>query len=1601
MESPGRVALLNDLEAEMGMQETRWLGMQNAFSRDSLSTIDVSPTSRHTSALPGGFAAEETSLSRNSSLRSNTSAEVENSRRSRLGSVSSIFSTRLSNGEPGTRATLWQRRLEEAQLEYLENANELNRKRSVNFLTAPKSGGAATPTPPDSYESEAEIETRKNFANFLEQKARSDRAASISSGLWAPPPKPENREGLMWVRPERPYYVPVVEPPLPGLIVRPAQRKEMSTLSISSSKLWQKPAATLSNVSGLWKTAAELEELSKPKRISFYNPEIQKSRSNPARPVTQRPPRRSKRITALPDILEDPQPLPNKRDTLGIFQFPWGEKSDTATVPMPASRSFAAMPGTMSTRLDARAQQLEAQEYSSSFFDDYEDDASDNSSDMGSDDDEGFDESTLFEIASLLKSSNVPSTQSFFGPSSSRDVTNDFLDDYMDEEDRYEEARRDDRQTILVGIEEEFEALQEMRPTRGTSTLWEVEEEKGESDIRKSKGLPQPENWEEDYDKVLETARAKPRLSLQPPTISSDNLWTTGSTSKSNANKSPLWTPLGSPKRESPSVVAESTSAMTRSPSIEEPSSSSELSTPEEEMMTPIANSLPLWTPTEQKTVGDHGVGLPHPADWESYDKVKYTLRAKPRQSVPAVIESVNMWSPSSSDDEVAEPLPAKETVAKAAAVVPMSTGDSMPLWEETEKRVQGDHGVGLPHPVDWTNYDNVQSTVRAKPRQQAEPAVIESVDLWRVAVPEDLSTSALMWAPKTEAAATPTPVLLPATTFVEEVAQPKQKISNELLWAATPQSLEKDSVLFDLSAGRTQFRSTEQPPAALHMGHNKRSGSPELKPLDRLASDALWAVRPAAFESRNWIMAQVVVSPSKTSKMLWSVPASYEEAPYDGLFDPTAKRADFRTTSQAPAALEVNSRKSSRKAEDQALEPLASTNLWTAASSQGQTERNWIASSPIAATTEVMMEMTTARKVLPVSTKEEWEAALVEAVNASYPPRGAQRKTPVATSEQWKEALEQAMAASYPPRSRAARKVPIEATAADWAAALAEAVKSTRIGTSTSFDAAKRHPVFAEAMSLTSTASITHPAAAGYVHDVTKIHPVFLASCMTTKAEVTHPAATGYIHDVTKTHPVFLASCMTTQAEVTHPAATGYIHDVTKIHPVFLASCLTTKAEVTHPAATGYTYDVAVHHPVYFGSGIGEMVHPAMPSTDNSDEPDASDAWLLAAKVEIAAKEAQLSSLQRNASQRSKATGSRISKMLSRFQQDEAPGFESRPVSLSRSSSVTGEVNRSRSIIRDQAAEMNRRVRSTSRGSPIELERGRKLMKEEVEPVPAVPVAAPAEKVEPAAAPVVEAPIEPAVKSVVGPVVEPAAEPIVEPVVEHIEPVAKSVAEPVIEAIVEPAVEPAAEPVVEPVVEEEPAAAVPEFFLPASTYQRESRLPPAPTYQDPAIMAQIEALEQERLFAQEWATGRASSMIEPAPPAADETIFGPSTPPSEPVEHDFPVYSYNADEQPLFTPTSSSQAAAPQEQQQQRRQQKQEISIVPENASAFNFFATSPTSTRPGRILSIITSEPLFEAIPSPSTYSAVSRRSNYNFNGQAEGADSGDTHRGSQQQQ
>ncbi|KAK4157030.1 hypothetical protein C8A00DRAFT_40513 [Chaetomidium leptoderma] len=415
-----RIALLEDLEREMGQQADHWLEIKHDMGRDSLSSMQTTSPSRQSSRRES--VASTVHVARES-LRQSIGAERRASRNSRLrvggnppkvpdATVRNSVSPHLSN---------WQKRLTEAQMDYVD-ARLLRRTSNVNLLQLSRAQ-LASPTPPDSDDSsEAEASPFPSSPEEIQVEQFLEEAHPNSLSLWTQAPKDSaSPTGFLWA--------PVLKP-VPGI----------------ETRLPAPPAQPLVRVPS--KTTAPSQK--------------------PPRPVTQRPPRRSKRVTLLPDIIENPEPLPDKRGTLGIFQFPWGEKSNTASM-QPRPSVYMAMPGTMTTggpslgaAADSRSTQFEQTEYSSSFFDDYDDEVEMDSDEEGSDD--GFDDSTLWEIASLLKTDSVPSRDSLL-PTPSESVVGDYIDELTSDE----EGLSSREQSIVIGLAEPRELFFEQQ--RDSATL--------------------------------------------------------------------------------------------------------------------------------------------------------------------------------------------------------------------------------------------------------------------------------------------------------------------------------------------------------------------------------------------------------------------------------------------------------------------------------------------------------------------------------------------------------------------------------------------------------------------------------------------------------------------------------------------------------------------------------------------------------------------------------------------------------------------------------------------------------------------------------------------------------------------------------------------------------------------------------------------------------------------------------------------------------------------------------------------------------------------------------------------------------------------------
>ncbi|KLP20375.1 uncharacterized protein LW94_1435 [Fusarium fujikuroi] len=273
-----RLALLTNLELELNEQEHQWQTIRHTMHvRDSLSTVGTSP-SRDSRYWYGSAR-----LSKLAQQRGQLDADYD---------ILALF----------------------------PQADSKSRTKLAASSTYPRfTNSLATPTPPDTDEESEYAEDHEGFighaqispaktAMVLWRPIASVQAVTSTSNapsLWTPAPRP-------------PRKISPVE--IAGRSIRGPVRKDVRSLVIESSRLWEKPESkTEVSSDGLWQPVSQ---------VKTQVVEVKVQQSKPPR----NPPRRIKRVTMLPDILESPKPLPDRRGTLGIFQFPWGDRSDCATI---------------------------------------------------------------------------------------------------------------------------------------------------------------------------------------------------------------------------------------------------------------------------------------------------------------------------------------------------------------------------------------------------------------------------------------------------------------------------------------------------------------------------------------------------------------------------------------------------------------------------------------------------------------------------------------------------------------------------------------------------------------------------------------------------------------------------------------------------------------------------------------------------------------------------------------------------------------------------------------------------------------------------------------------------------------------------------------------------------------------------------------------------------------------------------------------------------------------------------------------------------------------------------------------------------------------
>ncbi|KAF5878459.1 uncharacterized protein Bfra_000625 [Botrytis fragariae] len=553
-----KLRLLENLEREMGEQENDWQQMHQNFSPDSGSSIGSLATPEFQESPELRRSTMETADPKRLSLglRRTSSRVIRQRMRENMAGSSAEDEIMSSQVQENPSLGDWQQRLANAQLSYMENAPTISHSRSssINFLSvskAPMGSPAPLETEPET-ESDSEYESGEEIMDD-ELQVTSPYDPNL---LWQPVVhSPKLVTSSLWSSVhDKASLEPSQSPELPAKYLRPAQRRCDVEMVLSSSDLWSKSSLNMQPSSIV---AQELWGSTSVQAVTVK-----------ARPVTQKPPRRSRRITLLADIVENPEPLPNKRDTLGIFQFPWGERSDTAIPQQTYNSSFQAGPP-LNAMLDSRSHQLEADglEYSSTSFFDY-DEEEEFDSEMETESDDDFDETTLWEIASMLKTTDLPSKDSLLPPPKSpQNIIDDYDDyetssetDFSSENEDYEEFNNEyygdyneARNSTIIFSQEDIMNSEDMIISnvasplvvlneQSSQELFEFSGDSSRSLVEESLlwdhtpspstkgfeyGLPQPTSdvWQSYIPSSQDTIRTKSQPSLSVPEISTHSLW--------------------------------------------------------------------------------------------------------------------------------------------------------------------------------------------------------------------------------------------------------------------------------------------------------------------------------------------------------------------------------------------------------------------------------------------------------------------------------------------------------------------------------------------------------------------------------------------------------------------------------------------------------------------------------------------------------------------------------------------------------------------------------------------------------------------------------------------------------------------------------------------------------------------------------------------------------------------------------------------------------------------------------------------------------------------------------------------------------------------
>ncbi|KAJ6437796.1 C6 transcription factor [Purpureocillium lavendulum] len=1147
-----RLSLLANLEQEMGLQESRWQQMRDDFKRVSVSTAISSPST-------AGAASRLVSL--DVSPMANVVAASSGPSSPFAGTMSPMAAEDHDLFSPDAAATAVAGQVHiirpavppqalpapRPSDEPLHNDTTLSVQRQVDS----RSHGAGSPSSSVSADGTDDERApdgipKERYPGFVLCNP-----ASPPVGIKMDTDKQGVAPTL--AAPQSPQSQPELE--------RPVTRRSPQASGVSGSPVGNSAPMITRNAASNRST------------VSAPSPAVRQRPQQPAsRPRTMRPPRRPKRISTLPDIVEDPQPLKGKRETLGLFQFPWGERSDVATIPLtfsmppgavaPTIRSGAAP---MYPSLENQIRTLGSQKYPASFFEDYDDyDEDDDDVSLDSSDDD-FDEATLWEIASLLKSDKVPSRGSLFpGQEEERFESASIVDDYLDGEAFIEDEEELDYEPTSASL-----ARGPSSPTiPGGSTLW-VDGRDSSSEAR-AHGLPQPEptSWE-GYVAATEGRRVASRK-IDPSNTNGEVWSATLPTLKDTASSSSsrLWThprPAPSPRTTSSRVIT---------PSEIEKGSHDRDSVPSNRPAT--ANFL--WSQPEPAIKEPRGLPQSDLHIWANYPVSENTLcRAKTPAANPKARETRELWntksaiiSPSEAsglyasfastgrDNTMWLPSPG---AAKSSALdrnsinastntvsqPHLTSGSPMATSEETTETLEDCPSIAEcakaspdPRPRLWSPPQPIEPVLRglARPDREVWESYLVPEQLERkIRSPEPLPSikSSSLWAPRQEqgncvasrgllhSSVTDTTQSNAMNASVVAPTFPSTSVPRDIRDAASTGGTESSHLSAEFKTGlwRPTAVVTEEPQGLFQVGHSvayDRNAKPaaqvtrpsrrtEQRPLAAVEATGLWTASPSRHSfTHDWVSLSSVRpnTPGGTSSY------SGSESPRSDASSAYSSVTGMSTVNSVAAVCQPTNAEEATPSTNRPTEGRKELSLVPEFVSEVQ----WQADAT-AARKEVVDGFTQVPLLAEFVSETQWQADVAVARKKKVEEGFTQVPllAEFVSETQWQATLKDANQAGEVDADTAedalARAAHDPATPAVWAEALRDA-----LGASSLIEGPARALGPPPSAQVQVQAQAPPPVVKASGFDVARHHPVFAVSVLdTSSGGDVHPAAWGYLN--------------------------------------------------------------------------------------------------------------------------------------------------------------------------------------------------------------------------------------------------------------------------------------------------------------------------------------------------------------------------------------------------------------------------------------------------------------------------------------------------------